>query len=787
EAGLGKSRLFYEFIQSHRTQGWRVLESASVSYGKATPYFPIIDLLKRYVHVEEGDDARTIRAKLTGQVLTLDEALHDITPALLALCDVLPDDHAFLQLDPPQRRQRTLDGLKRLLLRESQEQPLMLVFEDLHWIDSETQALLDQLVESLPTAALLLLLNYRPEYQHIWGSKTYYTQLRLDLLQPESVEGFLAALLGDDPSLEPLKALLIERTQGNPFFLEEMVRTLVETEVLEGEAGAYRVLGQLPSIQVPDTVQAILAARIDRLSADDKQLLQTAAVIGADIALPLVRAIADLPEDALQQGLAHLQAAEFVYETQLFPERQYTFKHALTHEVAYGSLLQERRRALHARIVEALEALGGEKAAEQVERLAHHALRGEVWDKAYTYYRQAGAKAIKQLANREAVDCFERSLTALQRLPESHDTMAQGIDLRFELRNALLSLGELGRMLDYLQEAERLAEALSDQHRLAWVSCYMTSYFIRTVNYERAVVCGQRALDLTTGDEDRGLQVTTLFLLGTAYFWLGNYERSIAIHRKIVTSLGDDERYERFGLYIFASVASRQNLAKGLVECGAFAEGLAHGEEGLRIAEAAGHLENPPLIYAHAGYIYICKGDLSKAIPLLERGLRFYQEVEVPIAFPIIAAMLGYGYALQGRIGEGLSLLEQAVEQSAAMEVRNWHTTYVTYLSEVYLLADRLQDSIDLLGQALALSRKNKERGTEAYALRLLGAIAARRDPPDTDQAETHYQQSLTLANELGMRPLQAHCHRGLGTLYRQAGQSEQARVELSTAIEMYR
>ena len=241
EAGVGKSRLVYELVHSHRTQGWLVLESASVSYGKATPYFPVIDLLKRYAHVEDRDEPRTVRAKVTGQVLTLDEALQDTIPALLALLDVLPEDSPFLTLDPPQRRQRTLDALKRVLLRESQVQPLLLVFEDLHWIDTETQALLDSLVESLPTARLLLLVNYRPEYQHGWGSKTYYTQLRLDPLPPVSADAFLQALLGDDPSLVPLKQLLIARTQGNPFFLEESVRTLVETGVLVGERGAYRL------------------------------------------------------------------------------------------------------------------------------------------------------------------------------------------------------------------------------------------------------------------------------------------------------------------------------------------------------------------------------------------------------------------------------------------------------------------------------------------------------------------------------------------------------------------
>jgi class 3 adenylate cyclase len=342
EAGVGKSRLVHEFVHSHRTQGWRVLESASVSYGKATPYFPVIDLLRRYCHVDDGDDARTIRAKVTGQVLTLDETLQDTLPALLALLDAVPDDGPFLQLDPPQRRQRTLDGLKRVLLRESQVQPLLLVFEDLHWIDSETQALLDRLVESLPTTRLLLLVNYRPEYQHGWGSKTYYTQLRLDPLPPASADEFLHALLGDDPSMVPLKPLLIARTEGNPFFLEESVRTLVETGVLVGAPGEYRLAQALPTIQVPATVQAVLAARIDRLPPEAKRLLQTAAIIGTEVPLPLLQAIAELPETALHRGLTHLQAAEFLYETCLFPEPEYTFKHALTHEVAYGSLLLER-------------------------------------------------------------------------------------------------------------------------------------------------------------------------------------------------------------------------------------------------------------------------------------------------------------------------------------------------------------------------------------------------------------------------------------------------------------
>ena len=454
-----------------------LLESRSVSYGKATPYLPVHDFLKAYFQIETRDDGRKIREKVTGKLLTLDRAMEPILPACLALLDVPVEEPQWQGLDPSQRRQRTLEAVKRLLLRESQAQPLLLVFEDLHWVDAETQALLDSLIDSLPTARLLLIFNYRPEFQHSWGSKTYYTQLRLDPLSPAGAEELLRALLGDEASLTPLKQLLIDRTEGNPFFLEESVRALFEQGLLVHPAGGAS--GQSPLLtkpltefRLPATVQAVLAARIDRLPSEEKRLLQTAAVIGTEVPFPLLQAIAELPEEALRMDLAHLQGAEFLYETSLFPELEYTFKHALTHEVAYGSLLQGRRRSLHARIVEAIEQLYPEHLAEQVERLAHHAFQGEIWDKAVAYLRQAGAKALAGSAHREASIYLVLALVALQHLPECRDTHEQAIDLRFDLRTSLFHLGEFAQIFDHLREAETLAEALGDQDRLARVFAF---------------------------------------------------------------------------------------------------------------------------------------------------------------------------------------------------------------------------------------------------------------------------------------------------------------------------
>jgi class 3 adenylate cyclase/tetratricopeptide (TPR) repeat protein len=590
EPGVGKSRLVYEFLQSHHTQGWLRLESSSVSYGKATAYLPVCDLLKAYCHIEDRDDLRTVRAKVTGQLLTLDETLQDTVSAVLALFEALPADHPFLSLDPLQRRRRTLEALKRVLLRESQVQPLLLVFEDLHWIDSETQAVLGMLVEILPTARVLLLVNYRPEYQHGWGSKTSYTQLRLDPLPEASADSLLQALLGNDAGLVPLPQLLITRTQGNPFFLEESVRTLGETGVLVGERGAYRLDKPLDTLQVPATVQALLAARIDRLPPEDKRLLQTAAVIGTEVPWPLLQAIADTADEALHRSLAQLQAAEFLYETSLFPERVYTFKHALTHEVAYGSLLQERRRALHARIVAVLEALPGDRRDDQVERLAQHALRGEVWEKALVYSRQAGDKAQTRSAYREAVVCYEQALAALEHVPNNRTATEQAIDLRLGLRTVLTALGEApGRLLDHLRRAETLAETLGDQGRLGQVYAVMSLNCWVAGEVDRAIDYSQRALAVATTLGHVGLQARAHLSLGQAYYDAGDYPRAVESLGRNVATLQGELRYERFGANNIVAVASRAWLNYCRAELGVFTEGLTLAEDGFRVAETINH------------------------------------------------------------------------------------------------------------------------------------------------------------------------------------------------------
>jgi len=787
EPGVGKSRLFHQFTRSHRTQAWLLLEAGSVSYGKAASYLPVIDLLRSYFKIHDRDSHRDIREKVTGKLLALDRALEPTLGALLALLDVPGDDAQWQPLDPSQRRQRTLEAVKRLLLRESQVQPLIVVFEDLHWIDSETQALLESLTDSLPTARLLLLVNYRPEYQHGWGGKTYYRQLRIDPLLPDSADELLDALLGTDPRLAPLKRLLTERTGGNPFFLEESVRALVESEALEGERGAYRITHPVEAIQVPATVQAILAARIDRLPPDEKNLLQSASVIGTDVPLALLQAITGLPAEALWRSLATLQAAEFLYEARLFPDLEYTFKHALTHEVAYGSLLHDRRRTLHTQIAETIERLYVDRLGEQIERLAHHAFKAERWPEAAEYLRQAGIKAAARSANREAAVHFDEALSALAHLPSTRETRERAVDLRLGLRNALHAMGEFRRTLTPLREAEALAEVLEDQPRLGRVCACLSQYYRLVDDLDQAVAFARRALDLGEAHHDFVLQIVANVSLGQSYHARGDFHLALDALRVNVASLREDQRLERFGqVYVPASFC-RAWMARCLAELGEFGEARAKGEEAVQIAEEAAHPFSLTTACYALGVLRVLQGDLSEALPVLKRAFTLCEDWGFRSWMPPIASSLGTAHVLAGDHAAGLALLERAVDQAQGMALMGRQSLRLTRLGEAYLLADRTGAAMDTAVAALAAAREHKERAAGAWALRLLGDVMRESTPLDAPGAGARYEQARVLAEELNMRPLVAHCHLGLGTLDRRTGRRESAREHFAVATTMYR
>jgi len=501
------------------------------------------------------------------------------------------------------------------------------------------------------------------------------------------------------------------------------------------------------------------------------------------VPFPLLQAIAELPEAALHRGLAHLQVAEFLYETRLFPEPEYTFKHALTHEVAYGSLLLERRRMLHVRLVETLEALAPERGTEQVERLAHHAARGEVWDKAVTYCQQAGARANDRAAFREVLAAFEQALQALAHLPEDGDTRVLAIDLRLALGNSLFQLGEYGRLRALLGEAEALARALDDRARLGRVFIDMALVLRTTGDHDDAIAVGQQALELAATLGESAFQMQASYQQGIAYYAIGAFDRAAELLQWSVEAADREAGTPSTAWRILYQAW----LAQTLSALGAFAEGRRHGEEALRLATLAGRGVTPIVVHRCLGHLYLTQGDLESAIRVLEQGLALCRASGNRVHWRVIAAGLGSAYALQGRLAEGHALLEEAISETIRTGGLSGHAARVAWLSEVCRLAGRGEEAWQHTRQALDLARQLKARGDEALVLHQLGVLHAHADPPDITQAEAHYQQALTLAEELGMRPLVAHCHLGLGTLSAKAGRPEQARAELSAAIALYR
>ena len=787
EPGVGKTRLVYEFTRSLRSQEWGILESRAFSYLATTPYLPVIDLLRSYFHIEDISQAQAIREVVTTRMLALDERLTTSIAPVLLLLDGLREDDSFRSLDSARRRARTLDGLKRLLLRESRREPLVLVFENLHWIDGETQAFLDTLIESLPTARILLLVSYRPEYQHAWVTKTYYTQLPIDPLPPESAEAFLSTLLGSDTRLGPINRLLIEQTEGNPFFLQESVRHLIEIQILAGVPGAYRLMRPLPTVQVPATVQAVLAARIDRLPPSEKRLLQTASVIGKDVPFALLQAIANLPDDELRRGLIHLQAAEFLHETNLFPDLEYTFKHTLTHEVVYGSLLKERRRAFHAPTVAAIEALYPDRLADHVERLAHDALEGELWDKALVYCRQAGLKAAERSANRDAVTYFEQALTALRHLPDTREHIERAIDLRFELRPLLLQLGRLHEVLSLSREAEQLAEQLGDEARLASVYSYLINYHYLKGEPDQAIELGQRCLTMGEARQDAALQALARRYMGHSYHAQGRYRLAEAILRQnaeVPAPVEDSACSEQDAL---AYVGSCGWLAFTLAELGEFTRAHTFLAKAQRVADARRHAYSQAIAWALAGLVWTRRGHLEEAMHPLERSLDTCREKNLAVWQPIPSSVLGLTLVLLGRVDEGLPLLEDGVALSEELGVHAYLALWTTQLGHGLLIAGQGERAEAVARHARALADAHKERGHEAYALHLLGEVALHRTAPGVQEAETHYRDAWARAKDLGMRPLVAHCDLGLGTLYRRTGAGAKAKEHLTTAATMYR
>jgi predicted ATPase len=693
------------------------------------------------------------------------------------------EDQQWQNLDPDQRRQQMHGAVKRLFVRESQDRPLILVFEDLHWVDSETQAVLDSLIESLPSTRILLLVNYRPEYQHSWGNKTYYRQLRIDPLPPQTAGELLDSLLGGDEKLLPLKRLLIERTEGNPFFLEESVRTLVETNFLVGERGHYRSVQPVQSTQIPATVQAVLAARIDRLPSEEKRLLQCAAVVGKDVPFVLLQAIAGLSEVDIRLSIARLQAAEFLYETSLFPELEYTFKHALTHEVAYGSLLQERRRALHAHIVETTENLYSDRITEQIERLAHHAVRGELWEKAVEYLHQAGKKAITRSANPEAISYLEQALAALNHIPESRQTIERGLDIRVDLGPALIAIHGFSapEVEKNYTRARVLCDQLGETPQLFPVLWGLARMHDIRGELRVGTELGGQLLKLAKKAQDPALLLEAHHELWANLSALGELTTA-RLHVEQGFPLYDPQKHRQHA-FLYGGhdpgVCCAFHAADLLWQLGYPDRALQKSRDSVIMARELAHSSTLSFALSFAAWFHQFRGDRHAVKAHVEEHMALAAEHGVFAGRASMEFLRGWLLAQEGNAEAGITQMSKHLfGQGGRVSPRFAH--FAALLAEVLRNSCRVSEALALVTEAVTTVQQSEGRYFEAELHRIKGEVLLSQTPADEKAADACFHQALNVTRVHHAKSLELRAAMSLGRLWLRQGKRAQAKSLLT-------
>jgi class 3 adenylate cyclase/tetratricopeptide (TPR) repeat protein len=789
EGGIGKSRLVQvlkDYIASEPHTRW---ECRSVPYYQNTALYPLTDFFQRALPWQQDETFDTKVEKLEQALRQYRLPIEESVPlfAILFSLPVPEDRYPPLALSPQRQRQKILETIIAILLELAERQPVLLILEDLHWADPTTLECMHVLIDHTPTAPLYLLLTCRPEFQPSWHHRSYVTEVTVTRLSREQSARMAVQIAGGKTLPDEILYQIVDKTDGVPLFVEELTKAVLESGYLQEANGHYELTGTLPALAIPATLQDTLMARLDRL-VTAKGVAQMGATIGRQFSYALLHAVAQLDEPTLQRELGRLSAAELVYQRGVPPQATYTFKHALIQDAAYQSLLRSTRQQYHQRIAQVLETQFPETAETQPELLAYHYTAAGLYEPALASWKQAGEQALARSAHREATRCLEEALEALRQLPDSREIQEQAVDVRLALRTALRPLDDGRRILTCLREAETLAESLDDPHRLGHVLSLLAIYYYDVRAYDQAMATAQRTLTMATARKDIFVAALASQHLGVSLQAQGKYRQALDCYHHTTTLLEGQWRYERLQEIMVPAVFARSQLAYCHAELGSFAAGRGFGEDGLQIAEAVAHPASLMFAAWGAGLLALRQGDLARALQRLEQAVRIGRQDDLSHYFPRMAGAVGEAYILDKRLPDAIALLTQARESSAVRRGGDRIALLCTLpLVHAHLLSGHLEAAQHLAAWALPQTLEYQERGHQAYVLRLLGAITAQRVPLDSSQAESHYLQALALADELGMRPLQAHCHRGLGMLYAATGQREQARTELSTAIEMYR
>ena len=787
EAGVGKSRLLLELRNVLPKGGYTYLEGQCLHYGGSMPYLPILDVFRSYVGIKEGEQEAVIKKKMRERILGLDENLRSVIPPFQELLSLKVEDEEYAKLEPKQKREKTFEAIRDLLVRGSQERPMILAVEDLHWIDKTSEEFLDYMIGWLANTHIFLVLLYRPEYTHQWGSKSYYSQIGVDQLSAGTSVELVRAILEGGEVMPELRDLILSRTSGNPFYMEELTHSLLENGSILKKEDRYVLKARPSDIHVPDTVQGIIAARMDRLEEGLKRIMQIASVIGREFAFRILHAITEMKED-LKSQLLNLQGLEFIYEKSLFPELEYIFRHALTQEVAYNSLLVKRRKEIHEKIARAIEELYPERLEEFYEMLAYHYSKSQNVSKACHYLKLSGDKARGNFSASEAFQFYREAVNLLRDQPVTQDNNRVRLESLRAMAYPIRMLGYPEGSFEFLEEGEKLAQGLKDQKALAYFQTNIGIYYLISggdpVKGREYIERGLGESELT---EEVELIVPATHDLISSHMIEGRFSRVCQVAPKVIALIKKTHTEHE----LFSRPSNQYSIMHGyyglsLGAIGKFAEGERFLEKGLSFARDINNLISIAMIEMNHGAFYLFKGDAEKQVKHYRSSIEYLEKSQFRMFLGPAWAWLGVGYLHSGQADAALQCAEKGLEMHMDLGMTIWLGSIHSTLSEIHLDLGNLETALIHAEQAVDLSRKNNERYFEAEARINLGRVIAATDRMKFDEARELMLQGIRMLDELQIRPRYAVGLMYLGELYGEVGQKESALENLKKAQGMF-
>jgi class 3 adenylate cyclase/tetratricopeptide (TPR) repeat protein len=786
EAGVGKSRLLFELRQTLPEAQFTYLEGHCLHYGSTMPYLPLLDILRSYFGIKEGDREFLIKKRVEEKIAQLDNNLKAILPPLHDLLSLKVDDDSYMRLDPQRKRQRIFEAIRDLLVRESQNQPLVLAVEDIHWIDRTSEDFLKYLIDWLPSSRILFLPLYRPEYVHQWGSRSCYSQIRVDELPLKSSAELVSCILDDARVAPELRDLVLKRAAGNPLFMEEFTHALVEDGSIQMKDHEYVLARQPGDIHVPDTIQGIIAARMDRLDDNLKRIMQVASVIGRDFAFRILQTITGT-QDELKSHLLNLQGLEFIYEKSLFPELEYVFKHALTQEVAYNSLLLKRRKDIHGSIARAIEDLYPDRLEEFCEALAHHYSMSENWEKAFQYLKLSGQKAARNYSQWEAYQYFQASLTALDKLPLTLETKRVGIEVRLMMDAPMFSLGFPRGSIEILLEGEKLSREMGDEKSLANFQVIRSCGDSAKGRSVEGLSIAETLFKRAEEEQDVDLMVASGFEACANAVNLGQNRKLVELATKCIAILEETHREaDYFGRAFNTYCALLGHQGVGMAFLGRFAEGQESCEKGLRFARSVDNRYSLALSELLYGEVFALKSDGERALEHLQQALKYCEETQFAFATVPTYQGLGLAYLYQGDLEAARLYLEKAIKLSTEGDIPQNMSLVYSNLALVHFFSGDLMSAQACAEEGIRLAQQHAERAYEGFSSSVLGMVLGAADPSQSAKAEDGLLKGIAIEEEVGVRVFSCIGHLFLGWHYDSGGQRDKALEHLTAARAMF-